>query len=190
MKINYKFNKSSEARDCIISGVELTMTSTTKVSITEEELYVLNSEFDEDYQRYIIKDFNYDTSDLDNGRVQCKVKLDLSTRETVIKGTATHVKTHQDNYFEDIALWKELINQESKQFTSPSDLKSYIQSITEPIEFVTNNPLDEIILKEWIGEWKTQQVLNEYLGRDYTYFETVFVGSPTLNSNWTFKIER
>ena len=133
MTINYKFNKSSEARDCVVTNIEIT------------------------------------TPD--------------------------------------------------KSFTAsnPNWVKSYFENNSqETIEFVTDNPLDEVILKEWLGEWEEilcpipytimaninfqEKLFDKKLKPILTKLEIDEIknilslkvkqkkGSPKLNSNWTFKI--
>ena len=143
MTIKYKFNKSSEARDCVVESVEL----------------------------IVIKD------------KQCK-----------------------DGYMEYI--------RKDKQFTSRKELKDYINTIQKPIEFIAESSIDDVLMKEWIGEWEEKHfVYDNEIEPDFTveksYKNTCWTfryknqveynstidgvistktGSPKLNSNWTFKI--
>lgn len=113
MKINYKFNKNSETRDCVVESVECTLINDLTLSF-----------------------------------------VDLGV------------------------LWK---NGETKTFTSQQKLKSYINTIQEPIEFIAESDIDQVLMKEWINEWETEYI-------PFLNIRKV-TGSPKLNSNWTFKIK-
>jgi hypothetical protein len=215
MTIKYKFNKSSEARDCVVESVELETLHISKRTITEEELYELNSNFDNDYQRFIVEVVSIDNSDMDKSLSKCKVVLDLSTDTITIKGSGTHIQTWQDNYVEDVELYIENKTVEIKTFTSQQELKDYINTIQEPIEFIAESDIDQVLMKEWIGEWEEKHfVYDNEIEADFTvekgYKNTCWTfryknqvkynstidgvistktGSPKLNFNWTFNIK-
>ena len=134
MTIRYKFNKSSESKDCVVESVELFV----------ETQSVLNTNFTKN------------------------VNLDI-----------------------------EWISSESKVFVSPQQLKDYINTIQEPIEFIAESSIDDVLMKEWIGEWEVGYKCNECFNRNINYPECDYIicckeeiktGSPKLNPNWTFKI--
>jgi hypothetical protein len=71
-------------------------------------------------------------------------------------------------------------------YTSQQQLKDYINIIQEPIEFIAESSIDDVLMKEWIGEWE----YTDCNWSDLMYGkQSIKTGSPKLNSNWTFKIE-
>ena len=127
MTIKYKFNKSSEARDCVVESVRLYY----------HNEYVYSKEEKEVINRYI-------------------------------------------------------------EFESQQRLKEYINTIQEPIEFIAESDIDQVLMKEWIGEWEIENRCdfmyckndknNCILFNDCEQY-TMKTGSPKLNSNWVFKIK-
>lgn len=87
----------------------------------------------------------------------------------------------------------------ARKFETELELKDYINSIQEPIEFITESDIDQVLMKEWIGEWELSYNCNECNNRNLGYYDDcdynlcgkkkVKTGSPKLNNNWTFKIE-
>jgi hypothetical protein len=197
MKIRYKFNKSSEARDCVVESVELELIDTKEVELTEEQLFEIDSNFECKYE-YTSNETVYDY-DYEKGSVRGEYDFDFTqfaeknqedyVNRTIL-GHCTYYRNGHSNFEErDFRCWEEITTTETKQFISQQELKDYINTIQEPMEFIAEFDIDQVLMKEWIGEWETKQVLNQILGRDYTYWETVYVGSPKLNSNWIFKIK-
>lgn len=135
MKIHYKFNKSSEARDCVVESVELII-------------------------------YEIDSNNI--------------TSENCLKAIP------RIRYFD---------NQQ---------LKDYINTIQESIEFIAESSIDDVLMKEWLGEWEYElyckhcksYLVNElceasaqnYIEVPNCKADYCATGSPKLSSNWTFKI--
>jgi hypothetical protein len=168
MTIKYKFNKSSEARDCVVESVEL-------VEIQEE--------------KRMWKSYSFP------GKVYDPYSAFLLEKN------------------KDVEIEKEKITY-SLKFTSQKELKDYINAIQKPIEFIAYSDIDQVLMKEWIGDWEEKHfVYDNEIEPDFTveksYKNTCWTfryknqveynstidgvistktGSPKLNSNWTFKI--
>jgi hypothetical protein len=152
MTIKYKFNKSSEARDCVVESVEL-------VEIQEE--------------KRMWKSYSFP------GKVYDPYSAFLLEKN------------------KDVEIEKEKITY-SLKFTSQQELKDYINTIQEPIEFIAESDIDQVLMKEWIGEWEIENRCdfmyckndknNCILFNDCEQY-TMKTGSPKLNSNWVFKIK-
>jgi hypothetical protein len=210
MTINYKFNKSSEARDCVVESVEL---------------------FTEKYTQYKKLSLQTFSEVVDNVK---KIETGYLIENSDGKGVCKQIES--------------LFKIETKQFASQKELKDYINTIQEPIEFITESDIDQVLMKEWIGEWEYKKVtvnklrsvkikkelIDKFTGsgnkkldhgiychRYFTtqrYFENLVMkdkytidgdlvqrqfferymieentkeklGSPKLNSNWIFKIK-
>ncbi len=65
-------------------------------------------------------------------------------------------------------------------YRTPQQLKDYISTIQEPIEFIAESSIDDVLIKEWIGKW----------GHKYIPFQNISIktGSPKLDGNGVFKI--
>jgi hypothetical protein len=200
MTINYKFNKSSEARDCVVESVEL------KYQLNNRELVdnSLHVEILNNYAKTLIGEDAYLLeSEEDINDYVSDFHTVIEEEINVEKGFEYYyIEEHLfDDYFvcfekwiysesteiENVKIYK--IITETKTFISQQELKDYINIITEPIEFITESDIDQVLMKEWIGEWETKKVLNSNLGNEYSYYETVYMGSPKLNSKWIFKIK-
>jgi len=150
MTIKYKFNKSSEARDCVVESVEL-------VEIQEE--------------KRMWKSYSFP------GKVYDPYSAFLLEKN------------------KDVEIEKEKITY-SLKFTSQKELKNYINTIQKPIEFISESSIDDVLMKEWIGEWETGYKCDECYNRNINYEcdylicckKEIKTGLPKLNSNWTFKI--
>lgn len=56
----------------------------------------------------------------------------------------------------------------NQTFSSPKELKDYIRTIQEPITFIAESSIDDVLMKEWLGEWEYKtEVKNDY---EKTYF--------------------
>jgi hypothetical protein len=188
MTIKYKFNKSSEARDCVIESVELQEEK--RIEIEDFELKDKINNYEEVYKELI-----------DEEEWRCKYYKseyrinDIANVDIRVVVEWTDWGNYAD-YLEDleiIAFYK--TTTESKFFTSQQELKDYINTIQEPIEFIAESSIDDVLMKEWIGEWNTEVYFansdDELFRSDekYNFPLKRIVGSPKLNSNWTFKIE-
>lgn len=204
MKINYKFNKSSESITCKVESVELDFESDREfidsslyvdilneyaTKVIGEDAYLLES--DEDIEDYI--------SDFET----------IIEEETTRRGYELQYIEEPlfDGYFvcfnkifytdsmeiQDIKIYK--ITNDTKTFTNEQDLKDYINSIKEPIEFIGSSSIDDVLLKDWLGEWEYNSktvkypIDNQEQGIKWAEdLVTEKVKSPKLNSNWKFKI--
>lgn len=205
MTIKYKFNKSSEARDCVVKSVELETSRITKKGFEEqinfEQLkYSVNGQFLEAFQEELHEDFNeIDTAMSLFHTIYEKIQCDdlghshkdynyyegyvwISNVRIEIKYLYSHGFGSMEN--EEINIYREIkdeIIEEKLKFDSSDKLKNYINLIQEPIEFIAESDIDQVLMKEWIGKWKTE----------YIPFINIrkIIGSPKFNSNWTFKIK-
>jgi hypothetical protein len=145
MTIKYKFNKSSEARDCVVESVEL-------VEIQKKK----------------------------------RIKIDYGQKWSPRDPYAAFIlEQERVNYKEP----EKVEIKYDKQFTSQQELKDYINSIQEPIEFISESSIDDVLMKEWIGEWDyTESTVDSETGIEWLTENSKKTGSPKLNSNWTFKI--
>ena len=150
MKIKYKFNKSSEARDCVVKDVELKIEKYTP------------------YKKLTLQLFK---EVLDNCK---KAEDDFIADKITGEGVCKQIESTYKS--------------EIKQFTSPQQLKDYINTIDELIEFIAKSSIDDVLMKEWIGEWEYKELDCNWTNLMYGG-KTIKTGSPKLNSNWTFKIE-
>jgi len=128
MKINYTFNKSSESRYCTITSVQLNTSTVYKFPVTEHQLKELNPN---------IKDYKDHTTD--------GLHFDFSTSESTIKGKLEEGE---------LVIWLENTDLEEKEFYNKLDLKDWLNLVKDPIEFIGKSSLDDVLLKEWIGNWE------------------------------------
>ena len=228
MTIKYKFNKSSEARDCVVESVELRIPilwDTEIKKLTREELidYIFQEDYFKDEEEYLESkklkedilaknwtldelicqlhykmfydyEVEWDYFDVCKSYQSGDGGIELNNSDVTI---SFRVYNYSDSTeFKDVTavFTKSTIvkEAETKQFTSSQELKNYINTIQEPIEFIAESSIDDVLMKEWIGEWIEVEKLitgTDLFGNDYGYFNDIKTGSPKLNSNWTFKIE-
>lgn len=226
--INYKFNKSSDNRDCIVKSVELDIAEqiiydVDKLSKNELiELIINNDYFDDedkesfaqmaesenfDYDDIIEDALNYLPVDLvchANSIVKYSLEynyeigefeLELCENEDFkVTFNAKRYEYRGEITFEGVnnikaerIVSKNVIERQLMKFTKPNKLKQFIKSIDEPIEFIANSAIDEVLLIELLGEWNYDYDIQQ------THYQSIpeklnIIGSPNLNSNWTFKI--
>lgn len=96
---------------------------------------------------------------------------------------------------------------QTKSFTSQQQLKDYINTVQEPIEFIIESSIDDVLMKEWIGEWEYTSPCG-FISKSACHYEeskrayvcdrcnearnedcSFKIGSPKLNSNWKFIIK-
>lgn len=230
MKINYKFNKSSEAQTCDVNNIELEIVREIDLSFNKKELKkeelieLLNSNnfaefmsiddivsslyferYNDFYNNYIQEENRDYICSPVNRKVTGRysygnheiINVSFWFKDFTIKFTAYIIEGRGEWTFSrnkdkpHYTIFQEFNNyeiKENKQFTSQQSLKDYIKTIKEELEFIGTSAIDDVLLKDWIGEWKTEKVLNNSLGNNYSYYEVVKTGTPELNSNWKFKI--
>ena len=244
MTIKYKFNKNSEARDCVVESVELNIKEQITydvVPLSKEELIEVllrndcgsseesklefieeskpsNNSWEYGYditgivncaitylkintEFYTTKDTEYDLGKGTESGEAC-VLLNNEDEDISIYGKSTY-SYYNGTDLKDIkaerTINKKTIEAHTVAFASSQELKDYINTIQEPIEFITESSIDDVLMKEWIGEWKykiekiyidTHNLINcpdQFEILDIYYQQLIKIGLP--NSNWIFKIE-
>lgn len=172
MTIKYKFNKSSEARDCIIESVELEVMKELKVNFTEKEY---KDFIDKNHSSFLYEEAEYDEDiidrDLKNGTEDF-----ISTETYYVKNDCKLITVFNcsRNSQADSTKFKSstllTTTKETKTFTSSQQLKDYINTIQEPIEFIAESSIDDVLMKEWIGEWEYIEIIKEKILISYEEF--------------------
>ena len=213
MTIKYKFNKSSEARDCVVESVELHVKNNMR------------------YEKTTFEEFKNDCDNLlkETSDITKEIGLNFNKDSFIEYMKQSHIFTTLDAGFATHTIYSRMyddysftlhstINNKTKAvkdvleverikgkslpiqfFTSQKELQPYINSIQEPIEFIAESDIDQVLMKEWIGEWETSYNCDECNNRNLGYWndcdynlcckKEIKTGSPKLNSNWTFKIK-
>lgn len=216
MTIKYKFNKSSEARDCVVESVELEVMKENKTIIDLNTVCDILDKYESDKPTDEVKTVEdilcfFDDIRFDNvedeiideesygNRHRISGDYEFENKILFVTLEYLHQSGHGDFNCKLIESYVIDTSLETKTFTSPQQLKDYINTTQEPIEFIAKSSIDDVLMKEWIGEWEYQNgCANKYC----TYKEDSncwdfncckhfikSVGSPKLNSNWTFKIQ-
>lgn len=152
MEIKYKFNKSSEARDCSVESVELLKYTSFKPATLQ-----------------------------------------------MFKDALISAKKSEEKFINNEILGLGICEQleslyKTEIITSPQQLKDYINTIQESIEFIAESSIYDVLMKEWIGEWEREPIdeklhpIFKKLQEEKPGLRRV-IGSPKLNPNWTFKIQ-
>jgi len=183
MKINYKFNKDSEARTCNVDSIELIVKTeaTYKELSFEEVIEVLknDSEFTDDIEELTkttdlielvslldTKGYDYDFW-LDGRDLEKAYEWGIGTMKFGDTGHFEFELTRSYDYTEveyvSAFIQDKSVTKEAKTFTCPNELKEYINSLEGKIKFVGKSSIDDVLIKEWLGEWEEYEVFN----RDY-----------------------
>lgn len=178
MKINYNFNKSSESITCKVESIELEILETPKpLEISQDEFEVALKE-DEDFLDFKIEvdftenpnlnriisilvsegwDFELDVEyyDLEKGYEEGNAILEIDN--------TIYVEFHiaQGSFGNEVSKAKAYKSIkpsiQNKTFNNALELKEYITSITGKVEFISSSSIDEVLLKEWLGEWSYEK---------------------------------
>lgn len=214
MTIKYKFKKSSEVRDCVVESVEVIVIKENKTIVGLETIYEILNKYEQDPPTDVIDIYDilcyfndgrfenvenevlYEESYGNQHSVEGEYKFD--DKVLFVKLEYLHQSGHGDFNCELIQSYVIDTKTETKQFSSQQELKEYINTIQEPIEFIAESDIDQVLMKEWIGEWELSYNCDECNNRNLGYYDDcdynlcgkkeVKTGSPKLNSNWKFKI--
>lgn len=164
MTIKYKFNKSDNSRNCIVNRIELEIIQ--ENFITSNNLGIKLLEIDKQLNPSWYIEQNLDINNLTEKELLDFVK-EIIINQDNYKGWRDPDYLYNNHFictFNNYSIKGEYseygeykvkciieYTRELKQFILSSELIAYLQTINEETEFITDNALDEVLLREWIG---------------------------------------
>ena len=178
-KIFVHFEKTSESRDCIVSSASLTEQKRETVSI-ETHLHVISAHYnsEDDDNRYepdghtdseldrYMKGVSYHDhrvyaeTDISKGREFSRYEIEMKYEDRIYCLSFSMMESQYDS--RRFGFKMEMLTNETQIFHNSLDMKEYCDTIDEDVLFVIVSSIDDVLLKDWIGEWETEEKIETH----------------------------